>query len=104
MSPPGAWCSYDAGTGRCVLYVHVQPNARSTAVVGLHGDALKIRVAAAAVDNRANAALLDFLCDLLDLKRSQIAIGRGARGRRKRIEITAGPGFQPERLLRLAPD
>ena len=102
MSPHNAWCSYDAGTGRCVLYVHVQPNARSTAIVGLHGDALKIRVAAPALDNKANAALLDFLCNQLNLKRSQIAIERGAHGRRKRVEIAAAPGFVPERLLRLA--
>ena len=104
MTQPGAWCSYDAGTGRCVLHVHVQPNARSTAVAGLHAGALKIRVAAPAADDKANAALLEFLCDQLDLKRFQIAIRGGAHGRRKRIEIAAGSQSLPERLLRLARD
>jgi uncharacterized protein (TIGR00251 family) len=79
MAQPDAWCSYNAKTGRCALLVHVQPNARSSAIVGLHGDALKIRVAAPAVDDKANAALLDFLCDEFDLKPAQIAIRHGAR-------------------------
>jgi uncharacterized protein (TIGR00251 family) len=102
MAQPGAWCSYDAKTGRCILYVHVQPNARSSAIVGVHGDALKIRVAAPAVENRANVALLDFLCDQFDLKRSQIEIRRGAHGRRKCIEIATGPDLLPELSLHLA--
>jgi uncharacterized protein (TIGR00251 family) len=101
MAPPGDWYGYDAKNARCVLHVHVQPNARSSEVAGRHGDALKIRIAAPAVDDKANAALLDFLCDRLDLKLSQIAIRHGARGRRKRIEISAGPEFLPQLLRRL---
>ena len=97
-----AWYRCDERTGRCVLNVHVQPNARSTAIVGLYGAALKIRVAAAATDNRANAALLEFLCSKLGVKRSEIAIRGGAHGRRKRIEIAAGVSGLPQRLMDLA--
>lgn len=101
MGGPGAWCGYDAKTGRCVLHVHVQPNARSSAVVGPHGDALKIRVAAPPVGNKANTALLDFLCDQLGLQPTRVSIRHGARGRRKRVEIAAGPDFLPELSQRL---
>ena len=95
------WCTYDPKAGRVVLTVHVQPNARSSAVVGEHGDALKIRVAAPAVDNKANAALVKFLCGRLELRASQVAIRHGARGRRKQIEIAAGPAGLPDLLRRL---
>lgn len=44
-----------------VLHLHIQPGAKKTEVVGLHGDALKIRLAAPPVDGKANAALLAFL-------------------------------------------
>ena len=102
MGEPGGWCRYDAKTGCCLLDVQVQPNARSSAIVGVHGGALKIRVAAPALDNRANAALVAFLRDRLDLRRSQIAIRHGAHDRRKQVKIAAGPDYLPELSRRLA--
>ena len=98
-----AWYAYDSTTGRIVLTLHVQPNARASAVAGVHGDALKVRIAAPAVDNKANAALIEFLRERLDLRASQIGIRHGVRGRRKQIEITVSAGFVPELVRRLAP-
>jgi hypothetical protein len=103
MEEPGRWSRYDPKTGCCVLDVHVQPNARSSAIAGVHGGALKIRVAAPALDNRANAALIELLCEKLELKPACVAIRHGTRGRRKQIAITAGPDFLRELSLRLAP-
>ena len=104
MEERGGWCRYDQKGGCCVLDVHVQPNARSSAIVGVHGGALKIRVAAPALDNRANAALLALLCQRLDVKPACVAIRHGTRGRRKQVAITAGPAFLRELPLRLIPD
>ena len=86
-----AWHRYDAAARRLILTLHVQPGARKSGVTGAHGDALKIRIAAPAVDNKANAALIDFLSETLDVPKSSIAIRRGATGRRKVVEITGGP-------------
>lgn len=91
MATATSWCRLDPGSGRLTLSVHVQPNARVSEIAGVHGDALKIRVAAPAVDNKANAALLDFLHRFLRLPSSQITIRHGARGRRKVVDI-AGAG------------
>lgn len=92
------WRRHDAQKRRIVLQVHLQPNAASTGVVGLHGDAVKIRIAAPAVEDRANRALVAFLEEALQLRAAQIAIRRGTRGRRKVVELSdADPGL-PARL------
>jgi len=85
-----AWHRYDPEARRLTLSLHVQPGARNSALAGIHGDALKIRVAAPAVDNKANAALVEFLSELLAVPKSAIAIRHGATGRRKVVEITGG--------------
>lgn len=69
----------------------MQPGARKSGIAGFHGDALKIRIAAPAVDNKANAALAGFLSEALGVPKSAIAIRHGATGRRKVVEITGGP-------------
>jgi len=84
------WCRYDAAARRLTLMLHVQPNAKRSGIAGLHGDALKVRIAAPATDNKANAALIGFLSETLGIPKSAIAIRHGATGRRKVIEITGG--------------
>jgi uncharacterized protein (TIGR00251 family) len=81
------WHRFDRATGHVTLTVHVQPNASASAIAGLHGDALKIRIAAPAADHKANQVLVDFLHRVLRLRVSQISIRRGAHSRRKVIEI-----------------
>jgi len=98
MAPEHAWCRFDPGAGRLTLTVHVQPNARASAFAGLHGDALKIRIAAPAVDDKANAALIDFLHRFLGLPSSLISIRHGARGRRKVVEIARADASTQERI------
>jgi hypothetical protein len=56
-------------------------------VVGLHGDALKIRVAAPPVDGAANEAIIRFFADRLDVPRSRVRLTKGGSGRRKVVEI-----------------
>jgi uncharacterized protein len=69
------------------LVVHIQPKASRTECVGLHGDALKIRVAAPPVDGAANDELIRFVARLLTIRSSAIRIESGMSGRRKRMMI-----------------
>jgi uncharacterized protein (TIGR00251 family) len=74
--------------GVVALFVHVQPGARRTEVVGRFGDALKIRLAVPAVDGRANRALTDFLAEVFSSPRRDIYIATGQTSRRKRVRLT----------------
>lgn len=77
-----------------VLDLHVQPAARENALVGMHGDCLKIRIKAPAIDDRANEALIDFLAHEMDVPSRQVRLLHGAHSRRKRLMIV-----RPRRLL-----
>ena len=70
-----------------VLALHVQPGARRTAVVGPHGERLKIAVASPPADGRANAALLEFLAELLGLPKLAVTLVSGASSRDKRVAV-----------------
>ena len=60
--------------GRATLTLHIQPGAKKTEVAGLHGDALKIRLAAPPVDGKANTALIDFIAERLGLAKSAVSL------------------------------
>lgn len=75
--------------GGVVLLVHAQPGARRTEVAGLHGGALKIRVAAPALENRANEALAEFIAGALGIARRDVRLAAGEKSREKRFEIAA---------------
>lgn len=85
---------------RCAtLTLHIQPGARKTEVAGLHGDALKIRLAAPPVDGKANAALIAFVAQRLDVAKSAVTLKSGQTSRRKVLEVTAPPADSAQRLL-----
>ncbi len=93
-----SWYRFDPEKRRLTLIVHVQPNARRTETAGEYGGALKIRLAAPAVDNKANAELIDFLHQWFKLPKTSIAIRHGAHGRRKVVEID-NPGANAQIYL-----
>ncbi|MDR0577794.1 MAG: DUF167 domain-containing protein [Candidatus Accumulibacter sp.] len=80
------------------LVLHVQPGARKTEIAGIHGDALKIRLAAPPVDGKANAALIEFVAERLGAPKSAVRLVGGQTSRRKTLEITPAPP-DTERLL-----
>lgn len=81
------WYRYHPQLHRLTLTLHIQPDAQASATAGLHGDALKLRIAAPAADDRANAAVIDFLHEWFKLPAGRIKIKHGSRGRRKIVEL-----------------
>jgi uncharacterized protein (TIGR00251 family) len=77
-----------SGGQTIVLRVHVQPGAGRTAVAGRHGDALKLRVAAPPVRDRANRACEEAVAELLGVPTSQVELVGGSTSRSKRIRVS----------------
>lgn len=70
------------------LFLHIQPGAKQTEFVGLHGERLKIRIKAPPVDGKANAEIIRFLAAQFCVTKSQIEIISGDLGRQKTVQIT----------------
>ncbi len=73
--------------GAVTFPVRVQPRASKDEIAGEIGGALKVRLRAPAVEDRANEALVEFLSQLLKTPRAAVRILSGERSRTKRIEI-----------------
>jgi len=73
--------------GSVVVRLHVQPGAARTGVLGRHGEALKVAVAAPADKGRANEAVLALVAEVLAVPRSAVALVGGAKNRQKRVEV-----------------
>ncbi|BBE49820.1 hypothetical protein OYT1_ch0246 [Ferriphaselus amnicola] len=80
------------------LTLHVQPGAKRSEVAGLHGEALKLRLAAPPVEGKANEALMRFLAELFSVPLRNIELKQGAQSRHKVVRITASL-ITPEALL-----
>ena len=78
--------------------VRVQPRASRDALSGEIEGALKVRLTAPPVDDRANEALRRFMATELNIPISAVKIAGGERSRTKRIEIR---GINRERVLAL---
>lgn len=75
-----------------IVTVHVQPNAPRTEYVGVHGNALKFRVAAPPVEGAANEALCAFLAERFGLPKTAVTVRSGLGARRKRVLLAGVPG------------
>lgn len=81
-----------------ILTLHVQPGAKRSEISGLHGDALKIKLAAPPIDGRANDALLKYIAGLFDVPQRQVELKQGGQSRHKVLAIT-GSVVEPESLF-----
>ena len=80
------------------LTLHIQPGAKRTDVAGLHGEALKIRLAAPPIEGRANEALLKFIAESFGVPVRQVELKQGGQSRHKVVAVT-GSKVEPKSLL-----
>ena len=91
-------------SGAVRFAVRVQPRSSRSAVEGVHGDALKVRLTAPPVEGAANDALLSLLSEELGVPRRAIRIVAGETGRNKIIEVDGMVAEAVERLASRAKD
>ncbi len=88
-SPPNLaqapWVTQEADA--VCLALHCQPGARQTRICGLHGDRLKIALAAPAVDNQANQFLVRWLADQFGITKDRVTLLSGQISRQKRVRL-----------------
>jgi len=96
--PDDRWRIREADGG-VVFSLHVQPRAKRSEVAGLHGDALKLKVSAPAVEGAANRAVIEFLADALRISRSAVHILSGEKSREKIVRIDGAGLGSVRRLL-----
>ena len=71
-----------------ILELHVQPGASRSEFAGKHGERIKVRLAARAVDGKANEALIEFLAEHYKVPKRNVRIEAGLKSRQKRVAIT----------------
>ena len=81
------------------IFLHCQPGAKKTEVQGIHGDRLKVRLAAPPIDGKANEALIAWLSKSLGIPKSHIQLTHGETGRQKRVLIQGSSNEKIKSLL-----
>jgi uncharacterized protein (TIGR00251 family) len=93
--------SEDRARGTITFSVRVQPRASRDEVAGIMEGALKIRLCAPALENRANEALIELLAGVLKTSKSAVRIRSGEQSRIKRVEIFGVTRQQIESLIQI---
>jgi uncharacterized protein (TIGR00251 family) len=86
--------------GAAIFAIRVQPRASRNSIEGEWQGALKVRLTAPPVDDKANAALCAFLAEQLNIPRSAVRILTGERSRNKRVEVRGVTAAQVRALAK----
>ena len=81
------------------VLLRVSPGANTAHVVGRHGEAWKVRVAAPAEGGRANEAVVRLLAETLSIPREDVSLVSGLGARDKIVRLTGLDPTQIERRL-----
>ena len=70
-----------------LLRVHVQPRGSQNEIIGIMGEALKIKLCAPPADGKANKALLSFLASFFALPKNALILKSGQQSRMKSVML-----------------
>ena len=84
-----------------IFKVIVQPRGSKNQIIGLQGDALKIRLTAPPVKGAANKMCIEFLAKSLNVRKSDVEIVRGKGSRTKQVLVRSATRNQIESLLKI---
>lgn len=79
--------------------IHVNPHASKAQIAGIAGGLLKVKVTAPPVEGAANEACIGLIAKKLGIRKSQLTIAAGAKGRKKTILVSAIDKMELEQKL-----
>ena len=82
------------------LTIYVKPGDKHNKIQGMHGDALKIKLATAPINGRANKALIRYIATLFEVPLSQVVLKHGAKSQHKIIVVRASQ-IDPDTLFKM---
>ncbi len=82
-----------------LISLRVIPGASWSEVVGIYGQALKVKIKAPPVDGQANAAIIDLFSGLLKISKAQLEITQGGKSKSKSLLVRGLSPFQIESAL-----
>jgi uncharacterized protein (TIGR00251 family) len=83
-----------------VFKAAIQPKGAKNEIVGLKGDALKIKLTAPPVKGAANRMCVEFLAKKLKVRKSDVEIVRGKESRTKQVLVRSTTRRNVESLLK----
>jgi uncharacterized protein (TIGR00251 family) len=86
-----------------IIRVRVIPSAKENDIVGRIGSTIRLKVAAPAIDGKANQELCQFLAEFFEVRSKSIKIVRGEKGREKTVEIEGRPEEELEEIMESIP-
>ncbi|XP_013855565.1 UPF0235 protein C15orf40 homolog [Austrofundulus limnaeus] len=97
-SGPGSGPVTRDKSGAVTITVHAKPGSKLSSVTGVSADTVDVSIAAPPADGEANAELIRYLAQVLDLKKSHLSLDKGSRSRDKLIRVDSS--LSPEEVLR----
>jgi uncharacterized protein (TIGR00251 family) len=92
---------FTSRTDGLLISVCIVPKSSRTGVCGIYGESLKIKIAAAPENGKANKELIDFLSNLLETSRQAITIVSGHTSRKKMLKIKGIKAADLERKIKV---
>jgi uncharacterized protein (TIGR00251 family) len=82
-----------------IIRVRVIPNAKHSEVMSRVGSIVRVRIAAPAVEGKANEELLSFLAEFFGVAEREVSILRGEKGKEKTVQIEGRPDHELEDVM-----
>ena len=80
--------------------LRIIPNAKKTEVVGMHGNAVKVKISGPALDGKANGELMEFIATLAQAPLRAVRLLSGAKSRDKILAVDGlSAGALREKLI-----
>lgn len=86
-----------------IIRVRVIPSAKENDIVGRIGSTIRLKVAAPAIDGKANMELTSFLSEFFEVRPKSIKIVRGEKGREKTVEIEGRKEEELKKMMESIP-